>query len=84
MRAGAGIVAVTAGVALAAAAAGTRSFSADRDEAYAIVDATVAPVSGPAIPHATVLIREGLIVAVGASVAVPAGVRTLDGRGLTL
>jgi imidazolonepropionase-like amidohydrolase len=84
MRAGAGIVAVTAGVALAAAAAGTRSFSADRDEAYAIVDATVAPVSGPAIPHATVLIREGLIEAVGASVAVPAGVRTLDGRGLTL
>jgi imidazolonepropionase-like amidohydrolase len=83
MRAGARI-AVAAGVALATAVAGGRSFAADRDEAYAIVDATVVPVSGPAMPHATVLIREGLIEAVGASVAVPPGVRTLDGRGLTL
>jgi imidazolonepropionase-like amidohydrolase len=42
---------------------------------------TVLPVSGPAIPNGTVVLRGGKIVAVGASVPVPAGAEVVDARG---
>ncbi len=50
-------------------------------QAVAITDATVYPVSGPRLEHATVLIQDGRIAAVGTSVPVPAGATVVDGRG---
>ncbi len=50
--------------------------------AYAIVRATVHPVSGPAIENATVVMTNGRIEAVGANVAPPGGAGVIDGRGL--
>jgi len=38
-------------------------------------------VSGPAIPNATVLIKDGVIVAVGARVNIPADARRIDATG---
>lgn len=51
---------------------------------YAITNARLVPVSGPAIERGTIVIRNGLIVAVGANAAVPADARVLDGVGLTV
>lgn len=58
---------------LMAAAAGAQS--------VAITGGRVFPVSGPPIDNATVLIVDGKIAAVGAGVAVPAGVARIDARG---
>ncbi len=49
---------------------------------YAITGATVHPISGDAIPNGTVVIRNGTIEAVGASVSVPPGAGVIDARGL--
>jgi imidazolonepropionase-like amidohydrolase len=49
---------------------------------YAITGGTVHPVSGPAIANGTVIIRDGLIEAVGANVAVPPDATTIDAKGL--
>lgn len=50
-------------------------------EVVAITNARVLPVSGPAIEGGTVVIRGGRIASVGASIAVPAGARVIDGTG---
>jgi len=50
-------------------------------QTIAITGGTVYPVSGPKIENATVLIRDGRIAAVGASVAVPAGATRIDASG---
>jgi imidazolonepropionase-like amidohydrolase len=42
------------------------------------------PVSAPVIANGTIVIRDGLIVALGANVAVPADARVIDGTGLTV
>ena len=55
--------------------------SAAGAQTVAIVGGTVYPVSGPKIERGTVLIRDGRIVAVGATVAVPAGATTIDATG---
>jgi imidazolonepropionase-like amidohydrolase len=52
-----------------------------QERAIAIRGGTVLPVSGPAIPNGTVVIRGGKIVAVGANVAVPAGAEIVDATG---
>jgi len=49
---------------------------------YAITDATIIPVVGAPIDRGTVVIQNGRIAAVGASVPVPAGAERIDGRGL--
>jgi imidazolonepropionase-like amidohydrolase len=54
------------------------------DEAYALVGARILPVSGPAVESGTLVMRGGVIEAVGAGIAVPAGVRVIEARGLTL
>src|SRR5687768_3394093 len=54
---------------------------ADAPGVYAITGGTVHPVSGPAIPNGIVVIREGLIEAVGANVAVPRDATTIDAAG---
>jgi imidazolonepropionase-like amidohydrolase len=53
-------------------------------EAYAIRGATVVTVTGAVIPNGTVVVRNGLIEAVGAEVAVPADAKVIEGAGLTV
>ncbi len=50
-------------------------------QTIAITGATVHPVSGPTLENATVVIRDGMIAAVGRDVRVPAGARVIDARG---
>lgn len=50
-------------------------------QTIAITGGTVYPVSGPKIEHATVLIRDGRIAAVGTSVAIPADATRIDAAG---
>ncbi len=79
-------------VALAAAAAAViwlapvRRAGAQRAgvDTYAITNARVVTVSGPVIERGTVVVREGLIAAVGERVAAPPDARTIDGTGLTV
>lgn len=53
-------------------------------DTYAITNAHIVPVAGPEIPRGTVVIRAGLIVAVGANVSAPTDARLIDGTGLTV
>lgn len=52
--------------------------------AYAITNARLVPVSAPAIERGTIVVRNGLIVALGPSVSVPADARVIDGTGLSV
>ena len=51
---------------------------------YAITNARIVPGSGPTIERGTVVVRNGLIAAVGANVSAPADARVVDGAGLTV
>ncbi len=53
-------------------------------DTYAITNARIVPVSGPAIDRGTIVIRNGLIAAVGATVNAPPDARVIDGTGLTI
>jgi imidazolonepropionase-like amidohydrolase len=53
-------------------------------DTYAITGARIVTVSGAEIPRGTVVIRNGLIHAVGANVNAPADARIIDGTGLTI
>jgi imidazolonepropionase-like amidohydrolase len=53
-------------------------------DTYAITNARIVPVSGAEIARGSVVIREGLIAAVGANVSAPADARVIDGAGLTV
>ena len=57
---------------------------AGRGEAYALTGARIVTVSGAVHENATLVIRDGLIEAVGPSVKVPVGTRVIDAKGLTL
>ncbi len=50
----------------------------------AIRGARVFTVSGPVLEHGTVLIKDGLIEAVGDGITIPAGVTIIDGNGLNV
>lgn len=50
-------------------------------QTVAITGGTVHPVSGPKLEDATVLVRDGKIVAVGKDVRVPEGARRIDATG---
>jgi len=52
--------------------------------AVAIKDAHVVTVSGADLPKATVLLRDGLIVGVGADLTIPPDSGVIDGQGLTV
>ena len=52
--------------------------------AYAIRNARIVTVSGADIENGIVVIRDGKIAAVGASVSVPSGAQEIDARGLTV
>src|SRR5262252_5737322 len=51
---------------------------------YAIKDAKIYPVSGPAIARGTIVIRNGLIETVGANVQIPPEATVIDGNGMTV
>ncbi|HMT08510.1 MAG TPA: hypothetical protein PKA82_10935, partial [Pyrinomonadaceae bacterium] len=53
-------------------------------QSYAITNAKIVTVSGSTIDKGTVVIRGGLIVAVGANVAAPADAQVFDASGLTV
>ncbi len=55
---------------------------AETHGAIAIKDARIVTVSGEELPKATVVMRDGVISEVGASVSVPAGAWVIDGVGL--
>src|SRR5262249_42798381 len=51
---------------------------------YAITNARVVRVSSPTVEDATIVIRNGLIEAVGREVSAPADARIVEGKGLTV
>src|SRR5262245_40157957 len=51
---------------------------------YAITGAKIYPVSSAVIPTGTVVIRNGLIAAVGADIQIPPEATIIDGTGLTV
>lgn len=53
-------------------------------QSYAITNAKIVTVSGSTIDKGTVVMRGGLIVAVGANVAAPADAQVFDASGLTV
>jgi len=53
-------------------------------DTYAITNAKIVTVSGSEIEHGTIVIRNGLIAAVGDKVAAPADARVIDGSGMTV
>jgi hypothetical protein len=56
---------------------------ADQPSAIALRNARVVTVSGPAIERGTVVLRNGLIEAVGENAAIPADAWVIEGQGLT-
>jgi hypothetical protein len=63
------------------------SFAAAQHSAidtYAITNARIVTVSGPTIDRGTVVIRNGLIAAVGTNINAPPDARIIDGNGLTV
>jgi imidazolonepropionase-like amidohydrolase len=56
--------------------------STGRKGTVAIRNATIVPVSGPAIANGTIVFANGVITAVGGSANVPSGATVIDGTGL--
>jgi imidazolonepropionase-like amidohydrolase len=50
--------------------------------AYAITHTKIFTLTGPAIDDATLVIRDGKIMALGANIAVPVGAQVIDAKGL--
>lgn len=57
---------------------------ADTIDTYAITNARIVTVAGANIERGTIVIRDGLITAVGATTTAPADARVIDGTGLTV
>jgi len=57
---------------------------AENPRTLAIRNAKIVTVSGPVLGKGTVVVRNGLIEAVGENLAVPAGAWTIDGEGMTV
>jgi imidazolonepropionase-like amidohydrolase len=51
---------------------------------YAITGARIVPVSAAVVENGTIVFRDGVITAVGAGIAVPAGAQVIAGKGLTV
>ncbi len=75
-----------ASVILATCVAVTLSVPADAatPRVHALVHARIVPAPGQSIENGTIVIRDGLIVAVGANVPVPADARVWDAESLTV
>jgi len=57
---------------------------AEEPASFAIRNARVVPVSGPVLERGTVVMRRGLLTAVGVDAAIPADARVIEGQGLTV
>ena len=57
---------------------------AEKAPVYALTGGRVVTVSGAVQEGATVILRDGVVEAVGASVKVPADARVIDAKGLTV
>jgi len=57
---------------------------AETPAVFALVGGRVFPVSGPVLEKGTVVLRDGLVEAVGENVAVPPDARVIEAGGLTL
>lgn len=76
---------IFAGVAaLTLAASGVSGAQRAAPSTWALTNARIVPVSGPAIEQGSIVIRNGVIEAVGASVRIPADARTVDLSGQTV
>lgn len=71
-------------VAMASALAIVNPAQAERPLVYAITGATIITAPGTSIESATVVVRDGLIEAVGPDVVAPADAQVIDGEGLTV
>ena len=71
-------------VAVAIATAIGVAVRADVPHIYAIKGARIVPVSGATIASGTMVIRNGVIDAVGADVSAPSDARVIEGSGLTV
>jgi imidazolonepropionase-like amidohydrolase len=60
------------------------AWSAEGPQIFAIRGARIVPVSGPVMESGTVVLRNGVIEAVGANVTPPADAWVIDGKGLTV
>lgn len=54
------------------------------NDIYALVGGRVLPVSGAPLERGTVLLRDGVIEAIGVDLALPPGARVIDAKGLTV
>jgi len=63
---------------------GSQQNKTGRAGTFAITNARVVTVSGAVIENGTVVIQDGKIVAVGASVNIPASAEKIDGKGLSV
>src|SRR5687768_10898863 len=69
---------------IALAAVGSVFSSSGFAQSYSITNARIVTVSGAIIENGTVVIRDGLIEAVGANAKAPADAQVFDGTGLTV
>jgi imidazolonepropionase-like amidohydrolase len=76
--------ALPAALLLAALAAVSPAARPEEPAVWAITNARIFPVSSPVVEKGTIVIRNGVIEAVGASVTIPADARVLDAAGLTV
>mgnify|MGYP003694463293 CR=1 FL=1 len=60
------------------------SARAEKTPVYALTGGRVVTVSGPIQEGATVVLRDGVVEAVGSGVKIPADARVIDAKGLTL
>jgi imidazolonepropionase-like amidohydrolase len=74
----------TAFVSSCFAAVAILTVNAQVSSMYAIQGARIVPVAGPAIENGTIVLRDGLIAAVGAAAVVPPGAQVISGKGLTV
>lgn len=63
---------------------GSQQNKIGRAGTFAITNARIVTVSGAVIENGTVVIQDGKIAAVGASVTIPAGAEKIDGKGLSV
>ena len=77
----AGILVWASGVSAQSAAAPSASQPA-ASQLLAIRDARIVTVSGPVIERGTVVVQDGRILSVGATVPIPAGAAVIEGEGL--
>ncbi len=82
--AGAMIAAAAIPLAAATATAQPQPTRPETPPHFAITNARIVPVAGPVIENGTVVVRDGIIRAVGANVQAPTDAWVIDGTGLTV